>query len=331
MIIRTHAYARAGLIGNPSDGYFGKTISITVRNYSAQVVLYESPELMIEACAEDLCRFGSVDELVRDVRLHGYYGGMRLVKATIRRFGEYCRARDISLSGRNFTIRYSTTIPRLVGMAGSSAIVTATLRALMTFYNVEIPKEVQPTLILSVEKEELGIEAGLQDRVIQVYEGVVFMDFNRDLIQRQGHGVYEAIDPALLPPLYMAFDAQSAESSERVHNPIRVRFDQGDPVVVGAMTRFAGLAEQVRNLLLAGRGGEIGPLLNANYDLRTTIMAIAPRNRIMVETARAAGASAKFAGSGGAVIGTYDSERVYNTLAERLGALGCTVFKPEIV
>jgi glucuronokinase len=65
--------------------------------------------------------------------------------------------------------------------------------------------------------------------------------------------------------------------------------------------------------------------------LRTTIMAIAPRNRIMVETARAAGASAKFAGSGGAVIGTYDSERVYNTLAERLGALGCTVFKPEIV
>ena len=27
MIIQTRAYARAGLIGNPSDGYFGKTIS----------------------------------------------------------------------------------------------------------------------------------------------------------------------------------------------------------------------------------------------------------------------------------------------------------------
>jgi glucuronokinase len=331
MIIRTHAYARAGLIGNPSDGYFGKTISITVRNYSAQVILYESPELMIEACAEDLCRFDSVDDLVRDVRLHGYYGGMRLVKATIRRFGEHCRARGISLTGRNFTIRYSSTIPRLVGMAGSSAIVTATLSALMKFYGVEIPRETQPNLILSVEKEELGIEAGLQDRVIQVYEGAVFMDFDRELIRRQGHGVYTPIDPALLPPLYMAFDAQCAESSERVHNPIRVRFDQGDPAVVNAMVRFAGLAEEVKLLLLAGKGHEIGPVLNANYDLRTTIMAIAPRNKVMVETARAAGASAKFAGSGGTIIGTYESESVFEKLAERLGALGCTVFKPEIV
>jgi glucuronokinase len=331
MIIRTHAYARAGLIGNPSDGYFGKTISVNVRNYAAQVVLYESPELIIEACAEDLCRFGSIDELIGDVRLHGYYGGMRLIKATIRRFGDYCKAQGISLEKKNFTIRYSSTIPRLVGMAGSSAIVTATLRGLMAFYGVTIPKETQPNLILSVEKEELVIEAGLQDRVSQVYEGVVFMDFNRDLIRSRGYGEYTPINPALLPPLYMAFDVQCAESSERVHNPIRVRFEQGDPVVVDAMKRFAELAAQVKDRLLAGRGNEIGPLLNANYDLRTTIMAIAPRNRVMVETARGAGASAKFAGSGGAIIGSYPNEGVFESLREKLGALGCHVFKPEIV
>ena len=330
MIIRTHAYARAGLIGNPSDGFFGKTLSLNVRNYAAQVVLFESPDLIIEACAEDLCRFNSVDELMRDVRLHGYYGGMRLVKATIRRFGEYCRVHGITLERRNFTVRYSTTIPRLVGMAGSSAIVTATLRALTQFYGVTLPKPTQPNLILSVEKEELGIEAGLQDRVIQVYEGLVFMDFDRALIQRQGHGTYEPLDPALLPPLYMAFDRQSAEGSERTHNPLRVRFEQGDPAVLDAMRRFAGLAEQVRERLLAGRGGEIGPLLNANFDLRTTVMAIAPRNREMVETARACGASAKFAGSGGAIIGTYEGEAMFKALRERLGALGCEVFKPEL-
>ncbi len=331
MIIRTHAFARAGLIGNPSDGYFGKTISVAIRNYAANVILYESPELIIEACAEDLCRFDSIDELIRDVGLHGYYGGMRLVKATIRRFGEYCRIHGITLEHRNFTVRYSSTIPRLVGMAGSSAIVTSTLRALMSFYGVTIPKATQPNLILSVEKEELGIEAGLQDRVSQVYEGVVFMDFARELIQRQGHGNYVQLDPALLPPLYMAFDRRNAESSERVHNPIRVRFEQGDPVVVGAMKKFAALAEEVRALLEAGRGREIGPILNANYDLRTTIMDIAPRNRVMVETARSTGASAKFAGSGGAIIGTYPDEPTFKALRERLSALGCEVFKPEIV
>ena len=57
MIIRTQSYARAGLIGNPSDGYFGKTISFIVRNYVAEVELWESPELEIlpgvpEACAK---------------------------------------------------------------------------------------------------------------------------------------------------------------------------------------------------------------------------------------------------------------------------------------
>jgi len=330
MIIRTQAYARAGLIGNPSDGYFGKTIALCIRQYAAQVVLYESPELTIEASADDLCRFDSIDALIRDVQLHGYYGGMRLIKATIRRFGEFCWDSGIALEPRNFTIRYASTIPRLVGMAGSSAIVTATLRALMQYYGVSIPQPRQPSLILSVEKEELGLEAGLQDRVAQVYEGLVFMDFSRDWFQRQGHGYYEPLDPALLPPLYMAFDRQCAQGSERVHNPLRVRFDQGEPAVVEGMRRFAALATEARTLLLAGRGREIGPLMNANYDLRATLMPIAPRNKAMVETARACGATAKFAGSGGAIIGTYDGEAMFQRLRERLSAIGCHVFQPEL-
>jgi galactokinase/mevalonate kinase-like predicted kinase len=34
-------------------------------------------------------------------------------------------------------------------------------------------------VILNIEKEELGISAGLQDRVIQTYGGLVHMDFTR--------------------------------------------------------------------------------------------------------------------------------------------------------
>lgn len=41
--------------------------------------------------------------------------------------------------------------------------------------------------------EELGINAGLQDRVIQIYNGCVYMDFDRELMERQGHGAYEYI------------------------------------------------------------------------------------------------------------------------------------------
>lgn len=331
MIIKTHAYARAGLIGNPSDGFFGKTISVILRNYRAEATLYESPELRIEPSPEDFTHLMSLSDLVREVKRHGYYGGMRLVKAAIKRFADYCDEHGISLEKRNFTIRYTTNIPRLVGMAGSSAIVTAVLRALMAFYDVDIPKPQLANLILSAERHELGISAGLQDRVIQVYEGVVFMDFDRDLMARQGYGRYESIDPALLPPLYVAFDANRAESSELVHNPVRTLFEKGDRKVVEAMRGFAELTEQVRALLLAGRGREIGPLMNANFDLRTTIYPIADGNRTMVMTARRTGASAKFAGSGGAIIGVYEDDAMFRALEKALNGIGCVVFKPEMI
>ncbi len=52
-----------------------------------------------------------------------------------------------------------------VGLAGSSAIVTATLQCLMSFFRVtdaDLPKEVQPQFVLDVEVAELKINAGLQ-------------------------------------------------------------------------------------------------------------------------------------------------------------------------
>ena len=147
MLITAQAYARAGLIGNPSDGYFGKTISFVIRNFRARVQLWESPYFEIIPGAGDLARFDSMLDFLRDQRLHGYYGGMRLIKASIKRFEDYCGQSGIELDlSRSFTIRYDSDIPRLVGLGGSSAITVATLRALMQFYSVDIPREVLPSL-----------------------------------------------------------------------------------------------------------------------------------------------------------------------------------------
>src|SRR5215470_9674852 len=169
LILRRQAHARAGLVGNPSDGYHGKTVSLIVRNFRAEVVLYEWEDVELLFTEQDQSRFRSIHDLVRDVKLHGYYGGLRLVKATIKKFVEYCQRQGHELHNRNFSVRYQSDIPRQVGLAGSSAIIIATLRCLMDFYEVSIPREVQPSLALSGEREELNIAAGLQDRVIQVY------------------------------------------------------------------------------------------------------------------------------------------------------------------
>lgn len=332
LLIKKKAFARAGLIGNPSDGYFGKTISIIVRDFYATAVLYEWEDVDIVPTVEARSSFRSVRDLVRDVHLHGYYGGIRLIKATIKTFVEYCDRQGLQLHDRNFSVRVESNIPRQVGLAGSSAIIVATLRCLMEFYGVNVPLEVQPSLALSVEAE-LGIAAGLQDRVIQIYEGVVFMDFAKEnMVQCQGFqcGRYETLDPSLLPPLYVAYSADVGEPTEILHNDLRSRFNRNDPEVVAAMKTFADLAQQARDALVNRQPEKLKSLMDQNFDLRRQICQLHAGQVEMVEVARRCGASAKFAGSGGAIIGTYDSESVYEKLCVELGKIGCKVIKPII-
>jgi glucuronokinase len=330
MIITTHAYARAGLVGNPSDGYFGKTISFVIRNFKATVHLWESPHFEILPTHGDFARFDNVRSFVRDVRLHGYYGGLRLQKACVKKFLDHCQKSEIECNDRNFTLSFDTNIPRLVGLAGSSAIITATLRALMKFYEVEIPKHLMPGFILSVEREELGIQAGLQDRVIQTYEGIVYMDFDRKLMEERGYGGYEELKPPKMPPLYVAFDPDRAEVSDIPHRNLRELFNRGDATVVGAMQQYRELTDRGRAALMSGDFNELHNVMNDNFDLRRKIMPIAPENLRMVEVARSTGASAKFAGSGGAICGLYHSGRQYQELVDALATIRCTVLRPMI-
>jgi glucuronokinase len=268
------------------------------------------------------------------VRVHGYYGGIRLIKATIKRFLDYCQAQGLTLHARNFSIRYQTNIPRQVGLAGSSALITATLRCLLEFYGVEIPRVVQPSLILAVENEELGIAAGLQDRVILVYEGMVYMDFAREreqIIDGFKCYHYEPLDPERLPPLYLSYHPGLSEPTEIFHNEIRGRYDRGEPTVVDAMQHFAALAAAAREALLAGDVERLAQLMNENFDTRRRIYNLPPWQLAMVEAARSCGASAKFAGSGGAIIGAYRDEKMFEELRARLNELECRTIKPGVV
>jgi len=330
MIITSRAYPRVGLVGNPSDGYFGKTIAFVFSNFHCEVVLYETPELEILPNTRDHSRFTNLKTLVEDVRLYGYYGGIRLLKATVKRFHDYCLEHRLPLDDRQFTLRYSTNIPTRVGLAGSSAIITACLRSLMQFYGIRISKPVQANLVLSVENNELGISAGLQDRVAQVYAGLVYMDFNKTVMEERGHGRYESLDPALLPPLYLAYHADLSEGSEVFHNDIRERFERNDPEIIAAMKFWANLTDRIRTCLLNREQDKIGPLLNENFDMRRKIYTISPGNIMMVETARAVGASAKFSGSGGAIIGTYQDTAMYARLVKAFDAMHVKVIKPII-
>jgi glucuronokinase len=254
------AFPRAALLGNPSDGYGGATLAFCFDAFAAEVVAGPGA---------------------------GVDPPNPLVEAAARRVGACMR------------LTWRTTIPRQVGLAGSSALVIATLRAL----EVDLEPDALAALALSIEVDDIGIAAGPQDRVAQAYEGVVFMDF--------ASARHEPQDPALLPALYLAYDRAPGESSGIAHAALRSRGEE----VSAAMEQLAALARAGRTALR--EGGDLGPLIDANFELRARLFPDVDRRA--VDAARAAGASAHYAGSGGAIVGTCTDREAVTAALEPLG------------
>ena len=326
------AFARAGLLGNPSDGYNGRTISFIVRNFSAGVTVVPRKHLTFVPHHYEATSYESIESFYDKITEHSYYGGIRLLKAATKRFFEYCRLSGAVLHKHNFEMSYESNIPRLVGLAGSSAIVTAALRALSTWYDVQIPPHLLASLTLSAERD-LGITAGLQDRVIQAYEGVVYMDFSVEAMQTEHDltfGEYRSLDPGLLSNVYIAYAHNAGQPTEVIHNDLRRRFDDGDRSVVDAMEQFADFAAEGVAAISSGDHQKLHDLIDRNYDLRDSICQRHSLHKQMINAARGAGASAKFSGSGGAIVGTYRDDAAFGELSGALSKIGCVTLRPEI-
>ena len=286
--------------------------------------------LEIKPSKADVPIFENLDDLYRTTRWRGYYGGVRIVQALIVRLIEHCRRRGIELPDRNFTLEYESSIPQRLGMGGSSAIITAALRALCRYYGLEIPLAEQANLALEAETRELGVPAGLQDRVAQIYQGLVYMDFSRELMQSRGYGNYERLAPELLKNVYLAYRTSLSEGTEVFHTDVRERWNRGEPQVVEAMLKWAGYAARGRQCLESGDVDGLNALIDANFNLRASIYRIDQGNLEMVRAARRAGASANFAGSGGAIVGLYRDEEMFARLSEQMQLAGAAVVKPQI-
>jgi galactokinase/mevalonate kinase-like predicted kinase len=283
------ALARAALAGNPSDGYGGAVLAVTLPGQAATA----SAEL---APAEG----PSADP------------PSELVETTIRRFARHHAA---ALHSR---VRWHTTIPRGVGLGGSSAIVIATLRALCARHEVTLPEARLAAMALAVETEDLGIAAGLQDRVAQAYGGLTFMEFSRER--------YERLDPQLLPPLVVAWRTHTAEHSGRVHGDLRSRFERGDDAVRRAMDELADLARSARAALLAGDHEAFCGCVDGSFEVRAGMLALDPAHVEMIEAARGAGAAANYTGSGGAIVSVCRDEPHRARVRQALAEAGCGVW-----
>jgi len=337
-LISTTVPSRVGILGNPSDGYGGRTLALAVPHFSATVDLEEADRLEIVVNFDDEPTWDSVGDLVDRVDCHGYGTGPQLLAATVRTFAdvasfEVASGADVSpvLSGfgsARFRLTYRTSIPRQVGLAGSSALVIAALRCLAEFTGLDIPDHILPSVALRVETEQLGVTAGLQDRVVQTYGGLVAMHFGEmETDARFGvtHGEYHRVDADHLPPLFVAYREAAAEPSDQFHRVLRRRFEDGDATIRDVLHHLAGLALEGEAALRWKDPGRFAALIAGNMRLRRQLGRIAESQLELVDLADTCDAAATFAGSGGAIVGAYDDDEHLARIAAALRTVDAVV------
>lgn len=285
------ARPRIGILGNPGDLYGGTVLAATIDTFETMVVVsrttFYAPPAFLSPAA-DLQRL----------------------------------AFERVASGRaGCALTMQTSIPLQSGLAGSSAILIATLRALDTYFGLELTPLDLARIAWEIERDDLGIIAGPQDRVIQAVGGLQLLDFGGD----EPLGARRPIDPSLLPPMLVAWPERANRSSGEVHRDVWNRMQNGDGALAERIAEFAAISSEGTRALEGGDLLGFADAIDANFDLRASIFDLETDDRHLVDVARSAGGAAKSCGSGGAVLAIARPGAELAPVAAALEAAGASV------
>ncbi len=290
-------HARVGLLGNPSDLYGGAGLGFAI------------------------AEFGATARIV--ARAPASNRAAPLLEATWRTMRPHVGE---SASRGAPPLAIESNVPFQSGLAGSSAIVVAALRAWAAHLGWRLSRSRLAEIAWRVEQETLGVRAGPLDRLVQAHEGLIAMEFATpwaaDAVRR--------LDPASLPPLLLAISDGGGRASGDVHAPIFERWKAGDPAVAAMVE---GLAENARRGIAALEQGDHDAFLaciDRNLDLRGTVFEIEPADRDLIQLGRSLGAAAKLPGSGGAVLLACREDGDLARVESACASAGITTVRPIV-
>jgi glucuronokinase len=296
-----------------------------VRNFSARVTASESDSFLLYAGGTPV-EFACLGDALAD-DLPGHTDGLeRLALAALRRFAILCPGALGARLADGIALSCETTVPRQVGLAGSSAAIIATFRALMDYFDEPVDRFVLAEAALATEVEDLGIVAGPMDRVVQSYESVVLLD----LAGPRTPDSYRVLDPRLVPPILVAWAQRTGRPSGATHSDLRARWTAGDPGVVAAMSEFRQVVDRGLSAMEAGDVDAFAQAVDDNYGLRLGITDVTQDDAAMVRIARDLGCAAKLCGSGGAVLIAPRAGANLETVEAAFLEAGFGVCRPEV-
>ena len=101
--------------------------------------------------------------------------------------------------------------------------------------------------------------------MVQVYEGLVYMNLSTELLKSRGFGEYENIDIQLqeLPQFFLVYLADPSDSG-KIHNDVKMRWLNGDQQVVDAMNQVCARPCGLRGACLTGTAKHLAALTHTS-------------------------------------------------------------------
>jgi galactokinase/mevalonate kinase-like predicted kinase len=304
---------RAGIIGNPTDMYGGSVISCSV-GMRARVTVTHAERLVLATNGEECVIKGRDDLRPRSDRFD-------IPRAIL----DY-----MHLPPLDCRVEYASEIPMSSGMSSSTALLVATLQAILAWQG-EYPSLYQlAERARHIELNYLEVVCGYQDAYMCTFGGLNYMDFRGKQFYRSAEAeLFATIEPlanyAPELPFVLGFTGVQHASSA-VHKPIRERWLEGEPVVVKGYERITEIARMGKKALLTQDWPTLGHLMNENHAIQRDLGGSGDSNERLIAAALEAGAmGAKLAGagSGGTIIALWPWEDVA-PLEEALRATGAS-------
>jgi len=305
------APGRAGIIGNPTDMYGGSVISCSV-GMRARVTVTPAEGLVLATNGEECAIKGRDDLRPRSDR----FDIPRAILDYMRLPPLHCR------------VEYVSEIPMSSGMSSSTALLVATLQAILAWQGEYSSLYQLAERARHIELNYLEVVCGYQDAYMCTFGGLNYMDFRGKQFYRSAEAeLFATIEPltnyAPELPFVLGFTGVQHASSA-VHKPIRERWLEGEPAVVKGYERITEIARMGKKALLTRDWPALGHLMNENHAIQRDLGGSGDSNERLIAAALEVGASgAKLAGagSGGTIIALWPWEDTV-PLGEALRAAG---------
>lgn len=321
MLIRAKAPLRVSLAGGGTDvppfpeTEGGCVLSTTINRYAWGTLRpRDDAEIHITSIDFGISQsYGSHRELTFD-------GQLDLAKAAIKQLS--------GDDGVGFDLFLHSDAPPGSGLGSSSAMIVALVGLLKEFRHLPLTDYQVAELACRIEREDLGIQGGLQDQYAAAFGGFNFIEFLGDRVVVNSLKVSPDILNELEYNLLLCHTGGVRFSSHIIEDQV-ARYQRQDVDTLDALRQLKALTTEMKNAILNGRLDLLGAMLDLewHHKKRMSSKISTPHLDELYQLARdqgALGGKITGAGGGGYMLLYCPFDRKYQ-IREAMIAAGCEI------